>query len=358
MAPLPPGSLIVIVGITGYVGSNVGLLALKAGYRVRGTIRSMAKAEELLAVYKREGVDVSADKLQFVTLDDLYSQSKFETVFASADGVIHPALPTPSGPGDWVENIIESTLIPLRAASKAGIKRFVLTATLGTVLMPGSPDIPTDRLINEKDWNDAAVQKYINATEEEKKSPAFFRYRYVAGKTLAERAAWKYVETESPPFELTVIIPPMNWGPKLYGSWAISLDWLDKLLKGDETCFSMPPCTSSFHARIFRGTNQMVHVVYIVDIRDDAKLHVLALSEAEAGGKRILAVGNPHGWNEVLAILRKHFPNQPIPVDRPASPLDPCPWRADDSLPKKLLGGSWISLEQMIVDSAKSLGYD
>ncbi|KZO93926.1 NAD(P)-binding protein [Calocera viscosa TUFC12733] len=339
MAPLPRGSLTVIIGITGYIGSNVGLLALKAGYRVRGTIRSMAKAEELLAAYKKEGVDVSADKLQFVTLDDLYSQSKFETVFDGADGVIHPALPTPSGPGDWVENIIESTLIPLRAASKAGIKRFVLTATLGTVVSPGSPDIPTDRLINDKDWNDAVVQKYRNATEEERKSPAFYRYRYVAGKTLAERAAWKYVETESPPFELTVIIPPMNWGPKLYGASAKSLDWLDKLMKGDETCFSMPP-------------------FYIVDIRDDAKLHVLALSEAEAGGKRILAVGNPHGWNEVLAILRKHFPNQPIPADRPASPLDPCPWRADDSLPKKLLGGSWISLEQMLVDSAKSLGYD
>ncbi|KZT58661.1 NAD(P)-binding protein [Calocera cornea HHB12733] len=338
MAPLPHGALTVIVGITGYVGSNTGLQALKAGYRVRGTVRSMAKAEELRAVYQKAGADVSPDKLQFVTLDDLYNQSKYEGVFAGADGVIHPALPTPSGGDDWVDQIIQSTLIPLRAASKVGIKRFVLTATLGTVLMPGSPDIPTDRLINDKDWNDAGIQAFQTATEEDKKSPSFFRYRYVAGKTLAERAAWNFVETQNPSFDLAVIIPPMNWGPKLYGSSAISLDWLGKLLEGDETAFSMPP-------------------FYIVDVRDDAKLHIVALSDPDATNKRVLAVGNPHGWNEVLAIMRKHYPKQPIPADRPASPLDPCPWRVDDSLPKKMLGGKWISLEQTIVDSAESLGY-
>ncbi|KZO91339.1 hypothetical protein CALVIDRAFT_568365 [Calocera viscosa TUFC12733] len=226
MAPLPRGSPTVIVGITGYVRFRRRPLCAERrisclGY---GSVDGKDGKNRLRAVYKKEGVDVRADKLQFVTLDDLYSQSKFETTFAGADGVVHPALPTPSGPRDWVENIIESTLIPFRAASKAGIMRFILATT-------------------------------------------------------------------RPPFELTVVIPLTNWDPELYGSPAISLDWLDKLRKGDETCPSIPP-------------------FYIVDVPDDAKLLVLALPEKEADGKRLVAVGTPHGWNEVLAVLRKYFPNR------------------------------------------------
>ncbi|KZO93938.1 NAD(P)-binding protein [Calocera viscosa TUFC12733] len=340
MAPLAPGSLIVIVGITGYIASHTGLQALKAGYRVRGTVRSMAKAEELRAAYEKEGVDVSPDKLKFVILDDLMSEVQYEAAFSGADGVIHPAVPDLRGE-DLVNKIIQSTLIPLRAATKAGIKRFVLTGTLVAILMPGIPTIPTDRLITDKDWNDEGLEKYRHATEEEKKSPYFFLYVYTAGKILAEREAWKYIETQSvglPPFELTVTIPAMNWGPTLLGNAPSSLSWLADLLKGTGTPLSLPP-----------------H--YIVDVRDDGRLHVLALSAPEAAGKRIWAASEPVGWNAILAILRKHYPNQPIPEDTPTSPINPCPWRIDNSLSTKLLGGQWIGMEECIMDAAKSLGY-
>ncbi|KZO93939.1 NAD(P)-binding protein [Calocera viscosa TUFC12733] len=337
MAPLAPGSLIVIVGITGYIASHTGLQALKAGYRVRGTVRSMAKAEELRAAYKKEGVDVGPAKLTYVTLDDLMSELQYEAAFTGADGVIHPALPDLYGE-DLVNKIIQSTLIPMRAAAKVGIKRFVLTGTLVAVLMPGVPTIPMDRLITDKDWNDEAMAKYRNATEEEKKSPYFFLYVYTAGKTMAEREAWKYMDNHSPPFELTVTIPGMNWGPTLLASAPTSLSWLAELLTGTDTPLSMPP-------------------LYIVDVRDDGKLHVLALSAPEAAGKRIWAAAEPIDWNAILAILRKHYPDQPIPEDIPTSSINPCPWRVDNSLSTKLLGGKWIGMEECIMDSAQSLGY-
>lgn len=121
------------------------------------------------------------------------SESQFEAAFVGADGVIHPALPSLYG-DNVVDNIIQSTMIPLRVAAKVGIKRFVLTGTLAAVLSPGYPGIPTDRLITDKDWNDAGVKAYLDATEEEKKSPSL---AYPAGKTLAEREAWKYMATQS-----------------------------------------------------------------------------------------------------------------------------------------------------------------
>ncbi|KZO93927.1 NAD(P)-binding protein, partial [Calocera viscosa TUFC12733] len=337
MAPLAPGSLIVVVGITGYIASHTGLQALKAGYRVRGTVRSMAKAEQLRAAYEKEGVDVSPEKLEFVTLDDLTSEAQFDAAFAGADGVIHPALPE-MHEENLMDKILQSTLSPLRAATKAGIKRFVLSGTLGSVLTPGSPTVPTDHLITTDGWNDDLLQSFLNSTEEEKKSPSFYFYAYVAGKILGEREAWKYVETESPPFELTIVLPAMNWGPKLFGAPPMTLGWLDALLKGDESPMAMPP-----------------H--YLVDVRDDAKLHVLALSEQRAVGKRLWGAAHPVGWNQVLAILRRHYPDKPIPSDRPASAIDPCPWRIENSLSTQMLGGQWIGVEECIVASAKSLGY-
>ncbi|KZT58658.1 NAD(P)-binding protein, partial [Calocera cornea HHB12733] len=312
-------SLIVIVGITGYIASHTGLQALKAGYRVRGTVRSLDKAEQLRAAYAKEGADVSAETLTFVILDDLMSEAQFEAAFAGADGVIHPAVPDLRQEG-VVDKIIQSTVIPLRAAAKVGIKRFVLSGTLVAIVMPGNPTIPTDRLITDQDWNEAGLQAYLHATEEEKKSPYYFLHVYTAGKILAERAAWKFVETEHPPFEFTVVIPSMNWGPTLMGNAPSSLEWLSDLLKGTATPLSLPP-----------------H--YIVDVRDDGKLHVLALSAPEAVGKRIWAAAEPVGWNVVLALLRKHYPDLPIPEDTPASPIDPCPWRIDNSVSTKMLGG-------------------
>jgi len=335
MAPLTQGSLIVIVGITGWIASYTGLFALKAGYRVRGTVRSMSKAEELRAAYEKEGADVS--KLEFVTLDDLMSESQYEAAFAGAVGVIHPALPDIMGEGAKVVNdIIQSVQIPLRVAAKVGITRFVISSTLGTVVTPGDAETPTDRLLTDKDWNERGVQAYMNATEEQKKSEIWFLYVYAAGKTLAEQQAWKYTETSSVPFDLTVVVPGLNWGPRLFGQ-GTRPDFLARVLKGDLKPISIPP-------------------VWLVDVRDDAMLHVLALSNTEASNKRVFAAGHPIAWNEVLAILRKHYPTVSLPEDKPKSAFDPCPWKIDNALGTKMLGGKWISVEETVVDTTKGLG--
>ncbi|PNP40991.1 hypothetical protein TGAMA5MH_06858 [Trichoderma gamsii] len=43
-ATLPKGSLILITGLTGYIATHVGQQFLKRGYKVRGTVRDLAKA--------------------------------------------------------------------------------------------------------------------------------------------------------------------------------------------------------------------------------------------------------------------------------------------------------------------------
>lgn len=39
---------------------------------------------------------------------------------------------------------------------------------------------------------------------------------YAASKTLAERAAWDFIEKEKPPFDLTAILPVFNFGPYIH----------------------------------------------------------------------------------------------------------------------------------------------
>ena len=45
MSRLAKGSLVVVTGANGYIGSHVADQALQAGFNVRGTFRSEAKAE-------------------------------------------------------------------------------------------------------------------------------------------------------------------------------------------------------------------------------------------------------------------------------------------------------------------------
>lgn len=194
MPTLPPNSLIVVTGITGYVASHVGLTALKAGLRVRGTVRSLSKAEELKAAFSKQGADVS--KLEFVTIDDLTSQAQMENAFKGVDGVAHVALPG-SVPGDSDERpqeAVDSNLAVLRAAAKEpSIKRVVLTSSSVAAIAP--PDFK-DRPLTDKDWNDDDVERFNASTEESKKDPNWVSLRYSAGKTLSEKAAWKWVEEE------------------------------------------------------------------------------------------------------------------------------------------------------------------
>ncbi|KZT58657.1 NAD(P)-binding protein [Calocera cornea HHB12733] len=337
MAPLAPNALVVVTGITGYIASHTGLAALKAGYRVRGTVRSLSKAEELRKAYEKEGADVSAEKLEFVVLDDLMNADKFETVFAGVDGVIHLALPDPTD-GDYVQNTIASVLVPLKAANKVGIKNFVLTGTSFAVVTPGNA--PT-ALITNKDWNETSRQQYESAKEENKQGMLSHFVLYAVGKQLAEKAAWTYVEQEKPSFDLTVILPDVNWGPLLYGKEALTPSWITNLLRGDGSGLFLPALTE-----------------WYIDVRDCAKLHVLSLAGGALTGQRVWAAAGPFGWNQVLAILRKNFPAvaDKIPGDVAASPLEPCPWKIDNAPATKALGG-WIGLEKSVVETARSVGF-
>jgi nucleoside-diphosphate-sugar epimerase len=64
---IPKGSWVLVTGINGYIGSHVGDQLLGAGYKVRGVVRSMKRANWLLDVFEPYG----KQNFSFVEIPDL-----------------------------------------------------------------------------------------------------------------------------------------------------------------------------------------------------------------------------------------------------------------------------------------------
>ncbi|KZO93502.1 NAD(P)-binding protein [Calocera viscosa TUFC12733] len=332
MAPIPPGSLVVVTGITGYIGSHVGLAALQAGYRVRGTVRDTKKAEELREKFKQLGLDASEDKLDIVIVDDLTSQEQYEKAFVGAAGIAHVALPGQTA--TWIDDTNTSVLSVLRAAAKEpSVKRVVLTSSSVTVITPGENG---DHTLTDEDWNEVALERYSKLPVSARGDPKNRPVMYCAAKTISEQEGWKWMAEHKPSFEFVTVLPNANFGPFLCGEPHSTGGWVSSLLKGDDT------------------SAKNVGNQWYIDVRDDAQLHLLGMTKPELAGKRIWAAAGPFGWNAILQILKKNFPDVKIPDENPEWVLSPM--KVDSEVGRKLLGG-WISLEKSVVDTAKSIGY-
>lgn len=99
---------------------------------------------------------------------------------------------------------------------------------------------------------------------------------YRASKTLAERAAWKYVESEKPSFDITTIQPPLIFGPVIHqvpspDKLNTSVNNFYQFLVGKKSAEDAQAGFGSF-----------------VDVRDVAKIHVESLLNDKAGNERFL----------------------------------------------------------------------
>ncbi|KAF8468651.1 hypothetical protein JB92DRAFT_3059092 [Gautieria morchelliformis] len=341
MPALPPNSLIAITGVTGYIASYTGLYALRAGHRVRGTVRSIARAEALKAAYAKHGIptDDLEKRLEFAIVDDLNSEEQLTNALRDVDGVLHGALAfTEFTDPKLVDIAVEGTLVLLRVAKKfPSIKRVVLTSSIVAIHTP--PAIVHDRVLSVEDWNDEAVNMFENNLPVDhdprlKRAAPFIPYS--AAKLKAERAAWDFVKQESPKFDLVAILPATNIGPMLYGEPASTTKMAASGLYDDQTVARFLP-------------NQ-----WFVDVRDTGRLQFLAFTTPAMAGKRYLAAAEPFKWNQIYAIYRKNFPSAKVPEDFEEGEEDV---QKLDISPSTEVLGEWIGLEQSLVDLGRSLGF-
>ncbi|TPW27490.1 NAD-dependent epimerase/dehydratase family protein [Martelella alba] len=265
---------VLLTGITGFLGGHIALELLNRGYSVRGSLRNPgpdgARVKALGETLQKAGADVS--RLETVTLD-LMSDAGWDEAARGARFMIHSASPfvttMPKDPDQLVRPAVEGTERAMRAAGKAGIERVVLTSSTAAIVYgrgPGRPDH-----LGSDDWPDPAEGRLA---------------AYALSKNLAERRAWELAED---PSRLAVINPGFIVGPLLDADPGTSGAIFQRLLRGE---FPMMPRLA----------------VDIVDVRDAATLHVNALTDAEAAGKRHLSAFAGLWMKDLAAIAARAAP--------------------------------------------------
>ncbi|WP_214472869.1 aldehyde reductase [Mesorhizobium sp. dw_380] len=249
------GELVLVTGGSGFLGGHCILGLLKAGYRVRTTVRSAERQADVLAMLKAGGIE-PGHSLSFA-IADLMNDAGWPQAVVGCDYVLHVASPFPAGvPKHENELIIparEGALRVLRAARDAGVKRVVLTSSFAAI---GCGKMPSDGWpLTEESWTDPAGK--VSA--------------YVKSKTLAERAAWDFIAAEGGALELSVVNPVGIFGPVLGSDHSTSTEFVQRMMNG-----AMPGLP-----RLSFG---------VVDARDVADLHVRAMTSPVAKGERFLAV--------------------------------------------------------------------
>ena len=267
------GKLVLVTGGTGFVGVHCILQLLQKNYRVKTTVRSLKRKNEVLEMLKVGGIN-SFDNLEFIEAD-LTKDNNWDKAVKDCDFVLHVASPiflkVPKDENEMIIPAVQGTLRVLKAARDAGVKRVVITSSFGAV---GYSHQDASTIITEKEWTNPN-DKHLSA--------------YLKSKTLAEKAAWDFMEKEGGSLELSVINPVGIFGPSLGADMSSGFELLKRILDGSMK--AIPQITLG-----------------IVDVRDVADLHILAMLNPAAKGQRFLALaGGILSLPQIALLLKKRL---------------------------------------------------
>ncbi len=272
------GDLILVTGASGFVAKHCIKAALARGYHVRGTLRR-PEAEPVV----RAAVGAEDDRLTFVGAD-LNSDDGWREAVAGCRLVLHTASPTqlwpPRDPEKLIRPAREGAVRVLKAAAHAGVQRTVMTSS-GAAIMNNYSHGP-GHVFTEGDWSD--VSGDIGA--------------YPKSKTLAERAAWEFMDGDHSGMTLAVINPTAVAGPALDRTGGASGGVLVKLLLGGRLP-GLPPLAFT-----------------MVDVRDVAEAHLQALESPEAAGERFIAASDAVWLKDIARALADAIPSHERKVPR------------------------------------------
>ncbi|GGA55659.1 SDR family oxidoreductase [Pelagibacterium lentulum] len=265
---------VLLTGISGFLGGHVALALLKAGYTVRGSVRDLAKADKVKNTLARAGGDI--DRLEFVVLD-LMDDDGWTEAMKGVRYLQHTASPfvlsMPDDRNDLIRPAVEGTERALNAALAADVERIVLTSSMAAIAY-GHPRNRSE-IFTEHDWTQLDSGRPVNA--------------YVESKTRAERHAWELVRKIGREKDLATINPGAILGPLLDDDPGTSATIVRRLL--DKSVPAIPNLTFT-----------------IVDVRDVAEAHLLAMMESEAGGRRFPMGSRTMAYRDIADVLRERFP--------------------------------------------------
>lgn len=278
--------MVLVTGGTGFVGVQCVLQLLHSGYRVKTTVRSLSRKNEVLEMLKYGGIK-SFESLEFIEAD-LTKDTNWDLAAAGCDYVLHVASPIymriPKDEQEMIKPAVEGTLRVLQAAKNAGVKRVVMTSNFGAV---GYSHTDTSVIITEENWTDPN-EKGLSI--------------YNKSKVLAERAAWDFIKNQGGNLELSVINPMGIFGPSLGSDLSSGFEIIKRMLEG--TMKKVPNMTLG-----------------IVDVRDVADLHIRAMINPAAKGQRFLALsGEITSLPEIAVYLKSQLGDKGVNISTKIMP--------------------------------------
>jgi nucleoside-diphosphate-sugar epimerase len=208
---VPFGSLIVVSGAAGFIGSHVVDQLLAAKYRVRGTTRNAQKSAWEVEFFNRK---YGPGKFELVEVKDMGVWGAFDEAVSGATGFVHVAsdISFSDDPNVVITSTVNGVKNALTSAAKeAGMKRFVFTSSSAAATLPKPGKKFT---ITANSWDDEAVKNAWNGKTDGFSSYPFMVYS--AGKTEGERAVWDWVKDNKPHFVVNTGKPGFNM-PAVHG---------------------------------------------------------------------------------------------------------------------------------------------
>lgn len=282
---------VLLTGASGYIGKHITVQLLNQGYSVRASVRNLKKTSEVTSAVKPHLLDSSNldSRLSFVELD-LEKDSGWDSALKGIDVLMHTASPFPiASPKDENELIrpaVDGTLRALKAAKSAGVNRVILTSSNAAVYGCELPAGKTE--YDETLWTD--VEHPIG------------RVAYTKSKTLAERAAWDFVNSEAPEISLTTINPVLVLGAPLDNNFGSSISVVERIMTGKDPM--LPDLRFP-----------------IVDVRDVAMMHVQAIKIDATKGERILASSETFSFIEIAKYIKSIYPKSKVKTAQAPKPL-------------------------------------
>lgn len=273
-----PGPVLV-TGASGYIASWIVSDLLDRGYAVRGTVRDLSRKDKVAHL---EGLDADKPGSLELVEADLLNDGSFDAAAQGCTVVYHCASPFLIGKvkdpqGQLVDPAVKGTRTVLESASRSTtVRRIVLTASV--VSMYGDPaDVIEDGgTLQENHWN---------------RTSSLQHQPYNFSKLEAEKLAWTMAADQTQ-WDLVTVHPAFVLGPSLSSrSDGASASLFMDMLKGTYKS-GMPDLQFG-----------------VVDVRDIARVHVLAGMHPEASG-RYMGVGGEARMLDIAAHLAKAYPGR------------------------------------------------
>lgn len=298
---VPPGGLVLVTGVNGFIGSHIANGLLRLSYRVRGTVRSEEKAAWIKEAIAQRNPWAF---FEVAIAPDATAVGAWNEVVKGVDGIAHVAGDMSFGadPNKIITPMVNSVRSLLELAAKEpSVKSFVYTSSNQAML---DRTFDKEFTIDRTWWNEEATKRAW--------LPAPYNADriwdvYSALKTQTEQEIWKFNRDKKPNFVINSVLPCFNVGPIIHpkqpgstGKWVLDF-WKDP-----------------GHFAPLQGFGAS----YFVDVEDTALLHIAALTQEGVKDERLLGFASPFNFNSWVEVFRKLDPNRSWPAEDPAQKHD------------------------------------